>query len=178
MKKIFTMIFGVVLMCMALPSMAQREGKLVSVGFGIEPGIPVGSAADIFNFNMGFTARVSVHAGPGFATFTSGGIVMIPKNIDQNNSFVAGVQIPFKAGYKYIIARHFFVMGELGYSIYKSYYDSGSNSNLASTSTGGFTYAPSIGVNFGVTELALRYESINLSGDRVDYMGLRIGFNF
>src|SRR5882724_2140815 len=142
MKKIFTMVFTAGLLCAFVPSMAQKSGKLVSVGFGIETGIPVGTASDAFNFNFGATARVSVHAGPGFATFTTGGIVLIAKNLEQSYSLKAGVQIPFKAGYKYVIANHFFVMGELGYSIFKSYYDVGDDSHLASTSSGGFTYAP------------------------------------
>ena len=178
MKKIFTMVFVAGLLCATIPALAQKEGKLVSVGFGVETGIPVGNAADVFNFNIGFTARVSVLAGPGYATFTTGGLIMIPKNLAESNSIKAGAQIPFKAGYKYIIAQRFFVMGELGYSIFKSYYDVGDDSHIVSTSSGGFTYAPSIGVNFGVTELALRYESIGLSGGHVDYLGFRAGFNF
>jgi len=158
--------------------MAQKPGKLISVGFGLEAGVPVNkTTSDAFNFNGGMTARVSVHAGPGFATFTTGGIVFIPKNLDAY-SLKASVQIPIKAGYKYIFERHFFVMGELGYSVFKTYYDDGQNSNLQSTSEGGFTFAPSIGLQFRVTELALRYESIHLSGGNVNYMAFRVGFNF
>jgi len=178
MKKIFTMVFTVCFLCIVLPSMAQKPGKLISVGFGLEAGVPINkTTADVFNFNGGVTARFSLHAGPGFATFTTGGILFIPKNADVN-SLKASVQIPIKAGYKYIFVRHFFVMGELGYSVFNSYYGSGQNSNLHSTSTGGFTFAPSLGLQFRVMELALRYESIQLSGGNLDYLGFRVGFNF
>ena len=178
MKKIYTLIFGAALLCVALPSLAQKDGKLVSVGFGIETGLPVAKAADVFNFNLGFTGRVSVHAGPGYATISSGGIIMIPKKLEQSNSIKAGVQIPIKGGYKYIFLERFFVMGELGYSIFKSYYDTGDDSHIVSTSSGGFTYSPSIGFNLGVSELALKYESIALDGGHINYLGFRAAFNF
>jgi hypothetical protein len=158
--------------------MAQKPGKLVSVGFGIETGIPVSNTLDAFNFTFGMTARVAVHAGPGFATFTTGGIVYVPKSLQESSSARAGLQIPIKAGYKYIFVRHFFVMGEVGYSVFKTYYDNGQNDQIYSTSTGGFTFAPAIGVQFGVTELALRYESMRIEGRNADFVGFRVGFNF
>lgn len=179
MKRILTIIIvaGCMLVC-ALPAMAQRPGKMFSAGFGIEGGAPLNDAKDAYSFTFGATARVAVHAGPGFATFTTGGIMFVAKNIDQSN-LKATVQIPFKAGYKYIFLDHFFVMGELGYSALETYYDNGNgDATLAHTSTGGFTYAPSAGVQFRAMELALRYETVHANSANLSYLALRLGFNF
>jgi len=152
--------------------------KLISVGFGIEGGLPANSATkDVFGGGGGVTARAALHLGPGFVTLTTGGIVFIPKNLQETNAVKTAVQIPIKAGYKYVLVGHLFVMGEFGYSVFKSYYED-QNNNVYSTSTGGFTFAPSVGVQWGATEVALRYESVQLSGGNFTYMGLRLGFNF
>jgi hypothetical protein len=157
-------------------AMAQKPGKFFSIGFGFEAGKPLNSAASVYDFTGGLTVRISLHAGPGFATITGGGIVFVPWEISEQN-LKAAVQIPIKGGYKYIFLRHFFVMGELGYSLFR-YYTEGTNNNLVTTRTGGFTYAPSVGVQLGIIELGLRYETIQLNTGDLSYLGLRLGFNF
>jgi hypothetical protein len=176
MKRITSFFLAAALLFAALPSMAQRESKLFSFGFGIEGGIPLSDMKTSYTGGGGVTGRFSLHAGPGFVTFTAGGIAFAAQNI-SNNSLKTGVQIPIKAGYKYRILPHLFIMGELGYSSFRNYYED-QNNNVVTSSTGGFTYAPSIGANFGVLELAARYETVQLSGGNISFIGLRMGFNF
>lgn len=176
MKLIFSTIL---LACLALASFtasAQKLTKKFSVGFGLEGGLPTGDAKDAFNFTGGLTLRFSYHEGPGFITFAIGGIAFIPKSFEGEDT-KAGLQIPFKAGYKYIIGDHFFVMGEVGYSSFKYFY-SDEDGNLVSTKDGGFTFAPGAGVQFNALEVGLRYESFSIKGGNISYLGFRVGFNF
>ena len=176
MKQCFAILFCSALLLAGLSSGAQKLSKKWSIGFGLEGGAPLGDAKTSYNFTGGLTLRFSYKAGPGFATFTTGGVVFAPKDI-KGTDVKAGLQIPFKAGYKYIIGDHFFVMGELGYSAFRYYYKDG-NGNLVSASTGGFTYAPTVGAQFGVFEVGIRYEGIAISGGTLSDVGLRLGFNF
>jgi hypothetical protein len=154
---------------------AQKEGKAFSVGFGLEAGAPASSNTG-YNFTSGITLRFSVHAGPGFVTLGTGAVAWVPKSF-AGKSTKASLQIPVTAGYKWIIAKPFFVMGELGYSSFRVYYNGG-RSGVASISSGGFTYAPTVGVNFNALELGIKYESTSLSGGTISGISLRLGFNF
>ncbi|MEO7049401.1 MAG: outer membrane beta-barrel protein, partial [Ferruginibacter sp.] len=129
----------------ATTAMGQKENKSFSVGFGLEGGLPLGDIKDAYKFDGGLTIRLSYHVGPGFATLTTGALAFLPKS-DLGDNTKATLQIPVKAGYKYVFSKPFFVMGELGYSSFKVY--SGSNGEVVSSNVGGFTYAPSVGVNF------------------------------
>jgi hypothetical protein len=154
-------------------AVAQKETKSFSVGFGLEAGVPVGNYSNLYNFDMGFTVRFSFHAGPGFVTLTTGAVGFVPTNIAAEPK-KAGLQIPFRVGYKYIIHHHFFVMGEVGYVSTKTYY--GSQGKLQSLDSGSFIAAPSIGVQFNAFEISLRYD-MNFK-DQAGSIGPRIGFNF
>jgi len=176
MKNIITIALAAFLLTISLSSQAQRPGKTWSAGFGVEAGIPTGNAGNAYTLAGGLSGRFSLLAGPGYATITAGWNVFVPKDIYGQNPQVA-LQIPIKAGYKYIIADHFFVMGELGYSMFTSYQND-YYGNAVSSSTGGFTYAPSVGVQFGVMEIGVRYESILVKNDDISFVGFRLGFNF
>jgi hypothetical protein len=176
MKRLFIYLFCGLFVFMSLPTTAQTLNKLCSVGFGVEGGVPVNGASNIYNFSGGITGRFSLHVGHGFATLTAGGIAFVPQELSGQNQRNA-VQIPVKAGYKYIILRHLFVMGEVGYSAFRYYYVGGDD-NLLVKSTGGFTYAPCIGVQFRILELSARYETIQLNTGNISYLGFRMGFNF
>jgi hypothetical protein len=176
MRKCTPILFSLVLVIAGYSVSAQRESKNWSLGFGVEAGVPVGDFKDNYHFETGVTIRFEYKAGPGFLTFTSGVVGFDPKKVAGEKT-KAALQIPFKAGYKYIFVKHLFVMGELGFSSFRYYYG-GNNNNLLSSATGGFTYAPSIGVNFGVFDAALKYESIAISGGAVSDIGIRLGLNF
>ncbi|MEP6747491.1 MAG: hypothetical protein ABJB86_07180 [Bacteroidota bacterium] len=176
MKKIFFVMLMGTLSLLSIQSQAQSDSKKFSVGFGFQGGLPLGDAKTAFQFNGGIDLRFSYKAGPGFATLSVGGNVFVPKSFDGVDT-KAALQIPVRVGYKYKIVPHFFVMGEVGYSHFRSYYDDGNN-QLVSSSTGGFTYAPAIGTEFGAFEAAVRYEGISVTGGTISYVALRLGFNF
>lgn len=76
-------------------------------------------------------------------------------------------------------------MGEAGYSLYNLYTVNENSDNiddLEKVKGGGFTYAPSIGLNLGKFELGVRYESTMAKFDGVSVkpslLGIRAGFNF
>jgi len=176
MKKSFALFLLVTGLCAVHPVMAQKPGKLFSFGFGLEGAVPVGDLSSSFSGGGGVTGRFSLHAGPGFATFTTGAIALIPQNASTTN-LKTGVQVPMKFGYKYVFFPHLFVMGELGYSSFRTYYED-QNNNVVTNTNGGFTYAPSVGFQWGMLELAARYESIQVSGGNISFMGFRAGLNF
>lgn len=166
---------------------AQKDGKKFSAGFGIESGLIVGDDAmkNTFGAEFGFSARFSVKAGPGYVTFTPGGMLVFPKslNIDGENGnadIKVGSHIPLKFGYKYIIAEKFFVMAEAGYAHYTFYSTESESDEVTKVKEGGFTYAPSIGANLGKFEIGLRYEASVLKDLDLKpaMLGLRLGFNF
>lgn len=176
MKRLLTIMLVGAMLCAAAPAFAQREDKFFSAGFGLEGGLPLGNTSNYYNFETGVTARFALHVGPGFATFTAGGIILPAKSLPESD-LKAAVQMPFKFGYKYPLVGPLFVMGEIGYSSFLLYYDNGTQ-DYQHTSTGGFTYSPAVGVNLGVTELSMRYESVILNGGNLSYLGFRAGFNF
>jgi hypothetical protein len=171
MRKI-TVLMLMIAFC-ATKAVAQKETKNFSVGFGLEAGVPVGNYSSLYGSDMGLTIRFSFHAGPGFVTLTTGAIGFIPKDLNGEPK-KAGLQIPFRVGYKYIIQHHFFVMGEVGYVSTKTYY--AAQGKLESLNSGSFIAAPSIGVQFNAFEISFRYD-INFK-DQAGSIGPRIGFNF
>lgn len=178
MKKIncVAIIFVCLLILSSVTVKAQKEDKKLSVGFGLEGGLPLGTAKNSYDFTGGITIRLSYHAGPGFVTLTSGVVAWLPKS-GAGDATKASLQIPVKAGYKYVFHKPFFIMGELGYSSFKIYYKD-VNGDLASTTSGGFTFAPTVGVNFNAFEAGIKYEAMSLSGGSVSNISLRLGFNF
>lgn len=177
MKKFqFFLISGMLCILCSFNAQAQSLSKNFSFGLGLEGGLPTGDVKEAYNLAGGLTLRLSYKVGSGFATLTSGGIAFIPESLDGED-LKAGLLIPVKAGYKYIIQDHFFLMGEIGYGSFKQYFPD-ENDELASVSNGGFAFAPSVGVQFNVLEVGLRYESVSLPGGSLSFMGLRIGFNF
>jgi hypothetical protein len=173
--------FGAVgLLCLLLSvgsfARAQNLNKPFSFGLGLEAGAPTGDATTAYHFTGGLTIRFSVHAGPGFVTLGTGAEVWSPKSF-EGKSTKASLQIPVLVGYKYVFAKPFFVMGEIGYSSFRVYYDGGSG-GVASTSYGGFTWSPTVGVNLNVIELGIKYEATSLSTGTFSAVKFRLGFNF
>jgi hypothetical protein len=175
MKKKIVIILCSCFSLLSLNVIAQKESKTFSVGFGLEAGVPTGNFSNIYSATAGLTIRGSYHVGPGFVTLTTGLIGYAPKT-GKGVPKKLGLEIPVRAGYKYIIQDHFFVMGELGYASFKSYFSEGGG-NVGSTSTGSFIAAPSVGVQWNAFEVSLRYEAFFRSGAGGD-LALRLGFNF
>jgi hypothetical protein len=172
--KLSIMLAAIFTLCIS-NIMAQKETKPFSVGLGVEAGAPQGAFSDLYNLAAGLTIRFSFHAGPGFITLTTGAVGYDPKTIVVGQKKKVGLEIPVRAGYKYIINHHFFVMGEAGYAEFKSYF--GQEGQLVSTSTGSFIAGPSVGVQFNAFEISLRDE-LNFRSGGGSVIGLRLGFNF
>lgn len=151
------------------------EDKQFSFGFGLEGGVVTGDFKPAHKVGTGLGARVSYLLGPGFATLSTGGILLFPRKGDGTLDPHVGVWAPLKAGYKLIIADNFFVMGEAGYSILRYYYEDAYG--LAKTTQGGFVYAPTVGVQFGVVEVGLRYQAATIKGSKLEMGLVRLGIN-
>lgn len=172
-KKIFVITISLIAICIT-KAVAQKETKQRSVGFGIEAGVPTGNTSNLYSIAAGLTIRYSYHVGPGFATLTTGLLGYAPKtNVDVPKQ--AAIQIPVRAGYKYIIQHHYFIMGELGYSYFKYYYNN--NGDVASANRNAMTFAPSAGFQFNAFEIGVRY-GVNLTNSDGGLFAVRIGFNF
>ena len=152
---------------------AQKETKKFSVGVGLEAGLPTGTTGNLYNVAAGLTIRLSFKAGDGFATLTSGGIAYAPKSIPGVSKTLL-LEIPVRAGYKYIIHHRYFAMAELGYGNFTTYY--GKNQTVNSISSGSAIGAISGGLQFNAFEIGLRY-GINFKSSG-GVFGLRLGVNF
>ena len=172
--KLSIMLAAIFTLCVS-NIMAQKETKAFSFGLGVEAGAPQGAFSDLYSLAAGLTVRFSFHAGPGFITLTTGAVGYDPKTIVVGQKKKVGLEIPVRAGYKYIINHHFFVMGEAGYAEFKSYF--GQEGQLVSTSTGSFIAGPSVGVQFNAFEISLRDE-LNFRSGGGSVIGLRLGLNF
>ncbi len=159
----------------AVKTIAQKESKQNSFGFGIEVGAPTGNISNLYSVSAGLTLRYSHHAGPGFVTLTTGLLGYAPKT-EAGVPKQAAIQIPVRAGYKYIMQHRYFIMGELGYSYFKYYYKD-NDGNVASANRNSLTFAPSAGVQFNAFEIGLRY-GFNITNSDGGVVALRIGFNF
>ncbi len=181
MKKIMLLLVIAVSTLYMSQVYAQKNGKPFSFGFGFEGGPLVGDAnfKEVFSSEFGLSLRFSVKAGPGYATFSPGALLVMPKSVSEDDIKI-GTHIPLRLGYKYIFAEKFFVMGEAGYAAYTVYSANNEDDDIRKDKTGGFTYAPSVGVNLGKFEAGIRYEATHLkdSDVKVGLLGLRLGFNF
>src|ERR1700689_5240639 len=172
-RKIFVITISLIAIC-ATNAVAQKETKQRSVGFGIEIAVPTGNISKLYSIAAGLTIRYSYHVGPGFATLTTGLLGYAPKT-NEDGPKKAAIQIPVRAGYKYIIQQHYFIMGELGYSYFKYYYSS--NGDIASANRNSMTFAPSAGFQFNAFEIGVRY-GVNITNSDGGLFAVRIGFNF
>ena len=182
MKRIYLILFAGCTMLGVSNAFAQNENKKFSVGLLSEIGLPTGVAKQSYNLTSGFNIRLSFHAPHGFATLSFGGVPYIPKVNFTDSTFdiqklKVGIGVPVKVGYKFIFGHHFFVMGEAGYARFYSFYE-GADDKVQSTHSGGFTFAPSAGFQFGALEIGVKYEAIQLTGATISNIGLKLGFNF
>lgn len=187
MKKVLFVAAIAIAVLIANQAHAQKDDKQFSFGFGIEGGPIIGDKGfkEVFGSEVGLSIRFSYKVGPGYVTFTPGALLALPKSVSENDEEVSvGTHIPLKLGYKYIIGK-FFVMAEGGYSFYTFYTVNQNSSGIDDAikeRRGGFTYAPTIGANFGKFELGVRYQATMLKVDDVTVkpstVALRIGFNF
>jgi hypothetical protein len=140
---------------------AQKPGKLVSFGLGLEGGVSPNVGTTQYA-NFGLTARFSIHAGPGYAYIGTG--YMFSR---AGTEF----QIPLRAGYKFIFSKQFFVNEEFGYYFYKK------SDYLDQATENGLSIATSVGMQFGIFDVGLRYDAIVNQND-FSTIGFFLGWNF
>ncbi len=176
MKKLVFSSLLLLFVLLGTSANAQKMSKTFSFGFGLEGALPLGDAKEGFSFAPGLTVRASYKVGPGFATLTSGGLIFLPKSID-GEELKASIQIPVKAGYKFIFKDHFFAMGEIGFSRFNTYF-TGMDDTIHKIGQTGVTFAPTVGFQAGALEIGLRYERTNFKNGDLSTAGVRLGFNF
>lgn len=163
---------------------AQKDSKPFSFGLGFEGGPVIGdkNLKDLYSSELGMYLRFSFNAGPGYITFSPGAHLVLPQKLDTEDDIKLGTHVPYKLGYKYIIADKFFVMAEGGYARYRFYTISPDGEDINKHKNGGFCYSPSVGLNLKKFELAVKYENTIIDEKLAKYnaglLGLRLGFNF
>lgn len=172
MKKLFTIAFIMVATLTTSNLFAQAGFKL---GLAAEGALPLGTLKSAYNVGAGLTIRAAFGLDEKSAiTLTSGAIAFLPKdlsNVDLDTK--AQLNIPVKAGYKYMLSSNLYAIGEAGMTIVRSYFGD-ENGDLQSVSSSHFTYSPGIGVQLGGFDASIRYEGYQSQS----FMGLRVGFNF
>lgn len=161
---------------------AMNGAKL---GIGAEFAFPTGDSGDAYDFGYGGSLQYQAPIAPslnftasaGYLNFTGKEYTFGPATIAAKD-FSA---VPLKAGLRYFVAENVYLGGELGAAI--------GTSDGAGTA---FAYAPSVGVEFpvsdkGTIELGARYEGwSNKSDNSADnnylpvknFIGLRLAYNF
>jgi hypothetical protein len=174
MRKTVTIVLCSLFVLCASKTIAQSGKQPYYFNFGVEGGVPTGVTSNAYSVSLGGTFRFGLHAGPGSVTFTTGAIGYFPKTTD--NDAKAGIEVPFRVGYKYLVVPHFFIMGELGYADFISYYDD-AEGNRFSASSGSFIGGISAGFQIHNFEIGPRYGVIFNNGGGGD-LALRVGWNF
>ncbi len=173
MKKLFTlaMIAGMALAATSV-SAQEKNFKKFQLGIGVETGLPIGQFGKVYTLGAGATVRAAVGVNKDLAiTATSGAIAFIPKTV-KGVDMKAQLNIPIKAGVKYMVAKKLYTLGEAGVTISRVYFPT--PAGLQSASASSFTYAANIGTHLGKFDASLRYEGYKGSG----FVGIRLGFNF
>ena len=178
MRKHLTLLTAIILVfSLSIQAQDKKEmtGKKFKIGLGLEGALPIGIMGDVYSFGGGLSLRFLYKITPEFgATFTTGGIAFVPKDISNlNDNSKATLNIPFKLGGRYKFTDKFYGIMEAGVTHSIVYYKD-TNDNLAHISGNSFTYAPGVGVLLGGFDASLRYEGYKDAG----FMGLRLGFFF
>ena len=174
MKKLFTLVI-VMLVALTSSKVFAQSGdyKKFSLGIGLEGALPVSGFSSVYSVGGGATLRAAIGLDKSSAvTFTSGVIVFAPKS-GVGAGLKAQVNIPVKAGYRYMFSDNFYGIGEAGITFAKIYASNGQGGSISATGSE-FTYAPGVGLLLGGFDVSLRYEGYSSSG----FLGARVGFNF
>jgi hypothetical protein len=150
MKKI--LLAAALLVGVSFTTFAQSTGGGNRFSIGLEGGVPVGDAADIFNAVIGGSIKFEAPIATSTSfTLSAGYTSFLGKTIDVpgfSGKYESYGAIPIKAGIKYHVNEGFYVEGQLGAAI-----GTKSNSKVA------FAYAPGIGYDFGGgVDIGVRYE--------------------
>ena len=154
-------------------------GSGIRLSAGVEAGLPVGKLKNGYNWNLGgsLQADFPIIKDQLYATLNAGF-----NNIYADNSTtLPNIQlIPVKAGLKYFFVKNVYVQGEAGAAFIAN------KSDLNTTKTASFVYAPQVGVLFNVggknyIDAGVRFESNSdfyTNGNTSNFIGLRVAYAF
>jgi hypothetical protein len=175
MKKHFILLFATALF--TVNTFAQTKPLNGKLNLAIEGALPLGDAADAFDFGMGVSAKfesplsstVNFTANVGLTSFMVKDAVK-KISLDKSSS---RLYIPVEAGIKYFFAPTFYGEGQVGAAL--------STKNGVVTK---YAYTPGIGLIFPASngsaiDLGVRYEGWVDNGDStLGFIGLRLAYKF
>jgi hypothetical protein len=175
---------GSLIVCFFLFSVSTNAQKyttkVFSGGFGIEGGLPSGSAETGMKGSFGVDVHFGFRAGPGFVTLTGGVNGFLGAGNDQGRYYsddYSGGIFPVRVGYKHFFQRHVFIMADAG--LQKYFVSRGNGDGRNENVNGiGFTYCPSVGAQFGVFEISFKYEVFEVNGGNISNAAIRLGLDF
>lgn len=173
MKRLFTLALIASFACQVSQAQDKPSYKKFQLGIGLETALPIGAFGTGYSVGVGSTLRATFGLSDKIAvTATSGVMAFIPKTV-KGVDLKAQLNIPYKAGVKYMFTKKVYGLGEVGATTARVYYPTttGAMNSVSSTS---FTYAANIGTHLGKFDASLRYEGYRSSG----FIGLRLGLNF
>jgi hypothetical protein len=144
-----------------------------SFSVGLNAGILVGPATNLYNYASGVTAKYEFASITKLKlTLTSGLDIFAVK--DALNDAKKDTFLPLEVGGKYYMHR-FYLEGAVGASI-------NTNSNYVGQGTG-FVYAPGIGYSIPALDMqevdfSIRYEGRVVSQSSINQIALRIAYKF
>ncbi|WP_423147669.1 outer membrane beta-barrel protein [Rubrolithibacter danxiaensis] len=177
MKKILLAVLIAFTTSFAFSQESSSKGK-TKFSIGLEAGIPVGNAGDLFGLAIGGSAKVEVPVAPSFFVTGSAGFINLSYKKDIKDAFeVVGIDapsqnfIPVKAGGKYFFNKNIYGAGELGVAI-----------GTADGAGTAFAWTPGVGVVFPVSDktdfdAGVRYESWSDNGS-LDQVAFRVALRF
>ena len=160
-------------------STTTTYGSGIRLSAGVEAGLPVGKLNNNYNWNLGgsLQADFPIIKDQLYATLNAGF-----NNIyaDKSTALPNIQLIPVKAGLKYFFIKNVYVQGEAGAAFIAN------KSDLNTTKTASFVYAPQVGVLFNVggknyIDAGVRYESNSdfyTNGSTSNFIGLRVAYAF
>ncbi len=167
MKKLFTTATLMLALCVCV--YAQDTKKGLKFGVGLEGALPTGMTG--YSFGAGLTLRAQYALDDKMAiTGTSGFIAFLPDKATMGANAKAQINIPIKAGFKYMLTGNVYGILESGYTISKFFVVNPATGNVMSLSGSSFTYAPGVGAKLGFLDASVRYEGYSGGG----FVGLRL----
>ena len=174
MKKLFTVF---VLTVISVIGADAQNNSTKSLSIGAELGLPTGDLSNMQKAGAGISAKMAFPVvANGAFTASLGYLGFGGKSINLlgiSYSNPSWSMVPVKLGFRYKIpGTAVNVEPQLGYTF-------GSRSGSPARDVSGVTWALGAGYYFTPSiDLGLRYESFSVSGGSLNFIGLRLAYNF
>ncbi len=169
MKKVLLSLAIVAVAFSASAQKEKQESKALKLSVGVEAGLPIGDAGDVYSFVIGGSAQGE------YAIDKSIGLTLSAGYLNWSGKTVSGFKvpstglIPVLVGAKYYFTPKVYGHAQLGMSF--------ASGNGASGSA--FTYAPSVGYNItDQIDVAVKYQAASKDGFTTSFIGIRAAYNF